>query len=390
MSKRGNGEGTIFYHKTLKRWIGQFTAGINIDGSINRKTVYGKTRREVSEKLIAKQQEINTKTFINKSNIVFENLAEEIIERQYNNNLIKCSSYLRRIDTLKILKKTPIAKMKIQDISIIDINTTLSSLTNYSNSSINKVNILINNTLDYAVLNKVIPNNPYKIKGAIIKPKSNKKDKIIEALTIDEQKALVEELNKSNDEYKDILLIALYSGMRIGEILALSAEDIDLKNNLIHINKSITKTMEYITIGDTTKTYSGTRDIPILPQLMYVLKRYNNRIGLLFTNKGRLIQPTTINSHFKKICKDAGIKVYITKKKKDNKYVNLKTSSVNTHMLRHTFATRCIESGMSAIVLSKILGHKSIEITLDTYTSVFNKYTEEEIQKVTYYLSSLQ
>ena len=78
---------------------------------------------------------------------------------------------------------------------------------------------------------------------------------------------------------------------------------------------------------------------------------------------------------------------YITPNKtvhKNNtmKKVNLKTSSVHTHMLRHTFSTRCIESGMNALVLSKILGHKKIEITLNVYTSVFNKLTIKEVDKI--------
>lgn len=64
------------------------------------------------------------------------------------------------------------------------------------------------------------------------------------------------------------------------------------------------------------------------------------------------------------------------------KKVNLKTSSVHTHILRHTFSTRCIESRMNALVLSKILGHKNIEITLNVYTSVFNKFTIEELNKI--------
>ena len=78
---------------------------------------------------------------------------------------------------------------------------------------------------------------------------------------------------------------------------------------------------------------------------------------------------------------------YITPNKtvhKNNtmKKVNLKTSSVHTHMLRHTFSTRCIESRMNALVLSKILCHKNIEITLNIYTSVFNKFTIEELNKI--------
>ena len=58
-------------------------------------------------------------------------------------------------------------------------------------------------------------------------------------------------------------------------------------------------------------------------------------------------------------------------------------------MLRHTYATRCIESGMNATVLSKLLGHKDIETTLNTYTSVFNKFKEDEIQKYIEYMSGL-
>ena len=57
-------------------------------------------------------------------------------------------------------------------------------------------------------------------------------------------------------------------------------------------------------------------------------------------------------------------------------------SRVNTHMLRHTFATRCIENGVSPVVLQKILGHKDIQVTLNTYTDVFNEFKEKEIEKI--------
>ena len=372
MSKRGNGEGTIYFSDKLNRWVGQFTAGYKQDGSINRKTVYGKTRKEVAEKITAKQNEVNNKIFIDKSSITFESLARDIIDRQYKSNLLKEVSYIRKLDILRLIQKTKLAKKQIQDISISDINNTLAEFTDYSNSTINKVSILIRYTLDNAVLNKIIASNPYNIKGAIIKPKSAKLDKKVEALTIDEQKDFLAKLRHSNDYYKDVLLVALYSGMRIGEILALSNKDIDLNNNVIHVRKTLTRSInDSFIVGDTTKTYSGTRDVPMLPQIRHIFSTNQNE-GLIFTKNDKLIAPTTINEHFKKICKSADI-----------------NTPVNTHMLRHTFATRCIESGMSAVVLSKILGHKNIEVTLNTYTSVFNKYKNDEVDKVVQYFDAI-
>ena len=185
-------------------------------------------------------------------------------------------------------------------------------------------------------------------------------------------------------------------GMRIGEILALTRADIDLDNKQININKTLTKDKdENIILGDTTKTYTGIRTVPILSPLLSVLEKYKNNKGLLFIDNDKFIRPSTINAHFKRICKNADIKIINTKKKKINRknskevYVNLKSSNVNTHMLRHTFATRCIEAGINPAVLQKILGHKDIQITLNTYTSIFNKYKEKEMEKIETYFNQL-
>lgn len=134
--------------------------------------------------------------------------------------------------------------------------------------------------------------------------------------------------------------------------------------------------------------------MPILSPLLPILQKYNNAEEFLFIYDNKFIAPSTINAHFKRICKNAGIKVITTKKKKLTKngqevYSNLKSSNVNMHMLRHTFATRSIEAGINPAVLQKILGHKDIQVTLNTYTSIFNKYKEKEIEKVEVYLSQL-
>lgn len=109
----------------------------------------------------------------------------------------------------------------------------------------------------------------------------------------------------------------------------------------------------------------------------------------MFQKGGKFIHATNFNARFQKIYKNADIRVYTeTKRIKGGRKTkkiyqcNIKMSRVNTHMLRHTFATRCIESGISPVVLQRILGHKDIQVTLNTYTSVFHDFKEKEMEKI--------
>ena len=188
-------------------------------------------------------------------------------------------------------------------------------------------------------------------------------------------------LNKvsiENQPYKNIFLIQLYMGLRIGEVLALSKENIDLKNKVLYVKRTLTNDTEFaIILGNKTKTYSGNRTIPIAEFLMPIfqeqLKYANENLhNLIFTNNNTYIRTSAINKELKRIFKE-----------------ELKTDykDISTHCLRHTYGTRCIEAGMTAVVLQRLMGHKDVTVTLNTYTSVFNRFKEDELEKVNTYLS---
>lgn len=382
--KRGNGEGSIYYDKTRKKWAAYYTI------NNKRKPIRGNTRKEVAEKLIEVQNSINKNTYIEKDNIKLIELVDYYIEEKLTMNKIQETSYKRDMAERNKINELYIGNMEIQKITIEDLNNCLATLTNRSDSSNEKLISILSSTFNKAVLLHKVPLNPFSLKGAITRPKSKKRKKEVDSLTIEEQAQFINELNSKEYRYKDILLIAMYTGMRIGEILALEKDKIDLDKNIIHIRKTLSKDKNDKTIlNDKVKTYSGKRDIPIptqLKELFYNLV-HNSNDGLLFLFNDKLISPSTINHHFKRICKNANIRTKIYSFNRYGKKINLNTSNVNEHMLRHTYATRCIEAGMSPVVLQRLLGHKDISITLNTYTSVLNQFKNDEIIKLDNYLN---
>jgi len=364
MAKRGNGEGTIYYSEKLNKWVGQFTAGRKANGRLNRKSVYGNTRKEVKAKISQGITDVQNNTFIDTNDIILYNLAKEIVEDKKKSNQISSSTYNRALHTLKIIENSKLGKMPIQKITAKNIKDFLNDLTaNYSDSSISKVYQLLGQTFKRAVERNYILRNPITFEEAR-KPKSSKESSEVEALTVEEEKKLISALSHEKTLYKSAILLMLFTGLRIGETLALKWSCID--DDYINIHQSLTRNEKgKVILGKKAKTKKSIRQIPRNNIINEILSSIPKTDTLLFPG----LTPRNVHDYLANF-----------------NATNCITDHIHPHMLRHTFATRCIESGMNIKVLQKKLGHKNIQTTLDTYASVFDKFEDSEEDKLLEYL----
>lgn len=289
MSKRrGNGEGSIWYDTKRNRWTGQYTA------YGKRKTVYAKTRQEIQEKLQKKLVSIKENKYIDKSKLTINDVMEILLEEIEKANIVNENTLLRKKKAGEIISnRMYIANIPIQQVNPAQINDCLLELTSYSNSYISKIYMLLQNVFNKAMLLGIIDKNPFQIKGNIIKPRSKKPDKKIDALTVEEQKIFMQQLAQKDYKYKDVFYVLIETGMRIGEVLALKRSDIDFNNNIIHVRRTLTKGKDdKIKLGDKTKTYAGMRDVPLSNFLKGILKKNNSFDFLFLLSDGRIYSAT--------------------------------------------------------------------------------------------------
>ena len=369
------GDGSIYFVEKRNRYAGQIN--LTIDGKRVRKTVYGKTERETRNKLKELQIQALAGNLhsSNKPSIpTIYDYAEKMMDEQLSLNEIRQSSYDRKMETLKMLAN--ISDKKLDEVSQEDLIAFFKTQLDYSQSCINKMYQLLGAVFKKATHRKVIDENPLR---EIKCPKSNKKTIPVRALTVDEQKKLLDVLKSEDIRYSDIMLLSMFTGMRIGECCALMVEDINLDDRTISVNKTVARGKFGKNVFNETKTSAGTRTLFVNEDVADFLRTIIGRkkSGLLFLSRNQnLVTTNQVNSSYSAALKAYGI------------VDNTVYGRVDLHSLRHTYATRCIESGMPAKVLQKILGHTDINITLNTYCSVFEKFRNEHLAVVDEYMKA--
>lgn len=368
--KRGNGEGSIIQRKD-GRWMGSITVGRDTNGKLIRKCIYGKTRKEVQDKMVQVASELSKGNYIEPSKILLKDWLDNWIK---NYKAIKLKpSTLELYETLiqKVINPE-VGEMKLMDLKPVHIQSFYNKLYNdgngYSTSTIQKVNNILKPAFKQAIKNELMIKNP--AEDAELPKHSEKK---VEALTVEEQKRFLEtSRNDKRNRYHEAFEIALNTGLRCGELLALTWDDIDLKNGNINVNKTIvaitdkeTKKQKII-VQETPKTSKSIRAIPLRQKdikmlLELKLKRQSLSNIVFCTSKGTYVYPKNFRRAFQCLLANAGIK------------------KCGVHVLRHTFATRLFEAGADAKTVSELLGHTNVAFTLNTYTHVMPNKKQETI-----------
>lgn len=367
-----NKNASLYYSKSRKKYIVSYYLQDNKTGEDKRTRKSFNLEDDAKQFLEELQYKSGNSIFIKNNGIPLNELMKFLTERKLKMNRLSEQQYGKNMKIINNIEQNEIGKKDISEITSEELQLYFDSLIYYSNSYMQKHIIQFSQAFNYAQSKGYIKLNPM---ADTYKPKSAKKDKVIRAMELEEQYALTYYLkNKTITEepYKNVFLIQLYTGLRVGEVLALQAQDIDLKKNIIHVNRTLRRNAEdKIIMGDSTKTYSGIRDVPIQDAILAEIKEQlevakNHLDGQLFlSSTGNYADPRGINNILKRIL-----------------IQNCDIKDITTHSLRHTFGTRCIESGMAPVVVQRLMGHKDIKVTLNTYASVLNRFKESELKKL--------
>lgn len=359
MARRGEN----IYKRKDGRWEGRYKCGIRRNGTARYLSVYGKTYAEVKSVLSEKRLQ-STKTSVPKNltlnylfTIWFSDIRERVKESTYMNYRMKYEKHIApalgnalyeklTVDLLNDFVQTKLS-CGLSSKYTADIVGVIKSVCRFSRKRFG-----------------------YEDKSEfIITPKGKSKEK--ELFDNDEQNRFNQYLTANPTASNVGILLSAATGIRIGELCALKWSDIDLKKRVLTVRSTVQriKNIDGATatklVVTSPKSSSSVREIPLPDFIIPLLVNHKNssEYYLLSGTRG-IVEPRTMQYRFKRIL------------------TNLKLPDVSFHSLRHQFATNCIELGFDVKTLSEILGHSSVEITL-------NRYVHSSMDRKAKYMQSI-
>lgn len=358
--------GENIYWRKDKRWEGRYPKGKKANGKTKYGSVYGKTLQEVREKLYplkAKYQQL--KHTQGETAISLNEWGHQWLREVQKG--IKQSTYANYEHKLIHYVLSSIGEVGLNE---LDENVGEQLLVSLQErglrpSTIHAIFRIVNQCVNWAIRKKLLKENPF---ATVQLPKIEKVKN--QALTRSEQKRL-EKVAATEKNGKGLpTLLALHAGLRIGEIAALAWRDIDFENNRIQVRGTFQRVFSLLAeekktelIYTSSKTASSVRLVPMSQTLRKLLLKQRKQANgeFVLSNRHQPMEPRLLTYHFHRIRGKAGL------------------LGVHFHQLRHTFATRCLESQGDIVSVSALMGHSSTQMTLDTYAG---SMMEQQIQVV--------
>ena len=386
MSKRANGEGSIAFYSSRNCYRGQLTIGVDESGKPKRKSFYGKTKKEVKEKMETYKllNPIN-KAAINEYTVAtwFNYWLWNIKKRDIKPKTFERYECIYR----NYIKGSEIANIPLYKFKLNNLQAYYNRLSDNgkSPSIIKTINEKLKSSMIDAEKNGYIEKNYCQLVNL---PKEKRKEKKIEVFSVDQQNDFLEIIK--GHEFEILFLLAIGTGLRRGELLALRWSDIDFENKTINVDSNIqqayifedeeTKRLEKI--EQEPKTINSFRTVPIPSKVLDKLQehkqkqeqykltfqeRYIDNDFVICDKYGKALDVKRPTRMFYSIQKKMGIP-------EDEK--------IKFHGLRKTYATRLFEKEVPPKTVQMLLGHSEISITLDIYTQVMENKKVEAIEKI--------
>lgn len=361
MARRGEN----IYKRKDGRWEGRFIKEKAPSGKTKYGYVYAKTYGEVKDKLLKRKLSISSSN----TTVTVSAIAYRWLDNQHH---IKQATYVKYRNVLDNHICPKLGNYQISKCDICIVQGFIHHLLTEGNKSTNNA-LSIKSTRDILSILK----NIFKFATECGVPcfcnfdNLNIKLPIVVTPHFDtKQSNLIMTYLSNNINCVNIgILLAFYTGIRIGELCALKTDDILFQDDIVHIDKTLQRIQTFSNEGKRTKivittpkSSSSTRDIPIPHFLVELIKNnmnHNNSVFILTGCEDKFMEPRNLENKFNTI-----LKLY-----------NIQEATF--HTIRHTFATSCVEAGVDIKTLSEILGHSSVNITLNRYvhSTMENKRT---------------
>lgn len=333
------------------RWEGRYCA-IDFDtGKKRYHSVYARTYRNVKEKLITiKHEQMEVQPVLPEAPVgteeSFGQIAGMWLQDVRENR--KYSTYVKYRQIYEKHIEHAVSKVKIESITPEMVKDIIKIQEISSESLIRSIYCVVNQILLYA------QNNHSAVITTFKRDKAARTAKPVEIMKRAEQARLFKVLYEDMNRYKFGILLCLSTGLRLGEICALKWSDIDVDGQVLYVNRTVQRiaveegSSKTKLLESEPKSVFSKRLIPLSDEMTRLIKEFDTG-GEYVISENRPTEPRTYQNCFHRLLDMADIPKY------------------NFHILRHTFATNCVDSGADIKSLSELLGHSSVNITLNRY-----------------------